>query len=49
MEEMRANAFLRDFEGTVQTDGYSGYDFLDTRDKIRHIGCWAQPGGSLTM
>jgi transposase len=25
-----ANAFLRDFEGTVQTDGYSGYDFLDT-------------------
>jgi len=36
-----ANAFLRDFEGTVQTDGYSGYDFLDTREKVRHIGCWA--------
>ncbi len=36
-----ANAFLRDFEGTVQTDGYSGYDFLDTRETIRHIGCWA--------
>jgi len=36
-----ANAFLRDFEGTVQTDGYSGYDFLDTREAIRHIGCWA--------
>ena len=36
-----ANAFLRDFAGTVQTDGYSGYDFLDTREPIRHIGCWA--------
>jgi transposase len=36
-----ANAFLRGFEGTVQTDGYSGYDFLDRSEKIRHIGCWA--------
>ena len=36
-----ANAFLRDFEGTVQTDGYVGYDFLDTKEAIRHIGCWA--------
>ena len=36
-----ANAFLRDFEGTVQTDGYSGYNFLDTREAVRHIGCWA--------
>jgi transposase len=33
--------FLRDFEGYVQTDGYSGYDFLAHRKKIRHIGCWA--------
>lgn len=22
-------------------DGYSGYDFLDYEEKIRHIGCWA--------
>jgi transposase len=36
-----ANVFLRDFEGTVQTDGYGGYDFLDVRETIRHIGCWA--------
>ncbi len=36
-----ANAFLRGFEGTVQTDGYSGYDFLDHIEAIRHIGCWA--------
>ncbi len=36
-----AHAFLRDFKGTVQTDGYSGYDFLDRIEAIRHIGCWA--------
>jgi transposase len=36
-----ANAFLRDFEGTVQTDGYAGYDFLDHKKAVRHIGCWA--------
>jgi transposase len=36
-----ANVFLRDFSGTVQTDGYAGYDFLDLREGIRHIGCWA--------
>ena len=35
------NAFLRDFEGTVQTDGYQGYNFLDRIEAIRHIGCWA--------
>jgi transposase len=33
--------FLADYRGYVQTDGYSGYDFLDTRAGIRHIGCWA--------
>ena len=33
--------FLRDYRGYVQTDGYKGYDFLDTRTGIRHIGCWA--------
>ena len=36
-----ARAFLCDFEGYVQTDGYSGYDFLDHSEGIRHIGCWA--------
>ena len=36
-----AKAFLRDFEGCVQTDAYSGYNFLDYDEKIRHIGCWA--------
>jgi transposase len=36
-----AAAFLCDFQGYVQTDGYSGYDFLDRRKGIRHIGCMA--------
>ncbi|MBC8317943.1 MAG: IS66 family transposase [Desulfobulbaceae bacterium] len=36
-----ASAFLRDYKGYVQTDGYSGYDFLDRKQDIRHIGCWA--------
>ena len=36
-----AREFLCDFEGCVQTDGYSGYNFLDHDEKILHIGCWA--------
>ena len=36
-----AREFLRGFAGTVQTDGYIGYDFLDKEKSIRHIGCWA--------
>lgn len=36
-----ARTFLEDFTGFVQTDGYSGYDFLDHTAHIRHIGCWA--------
>lgn len=33
--------FLGDYRGYVQTDGYSGYNFLDTREGITHVGCWA--------
>ena len=36
-----ASSFLTGYEGYVQTDGYSGYDFLDSRQGIVHIGCWA--------
>lgn len=32
---------LQDYEGFVQTDGYKGYDFLDTYPKIVHLACWA--------
>jgi len=36
-----AKAFLGDFKGHVQTDGYSGYNFLDIDENINHLGCWA--------
>jgi transposase len=36
-----ASDFMGDFQGYVQTDGYSGYDFLDNRKGIIHVGCWA--------
>lgn len=36
-----AREFLHGVAGYVQTDGYSGYDFLDRETSIRHIGCWA--------
>ena len=37
-----AQEFLgTDFKGYVQTDGYSGYNFLDDMEDVIHIGCWA--------
>lgn len=33
--------YLDGFAGYVQTDGYSGYDFLDRRPGITHVGCFA--------
>lgn len=36
-----AKAFLGDFRGYVQTDGYAGYDFLDKEEGVRHLGCLA--------
>lgn len=33
--------FLGDYRGFVQTDGYSGYNFLDRNPDIVHVGCWA--------
>jgi len=38
--EIAAN-FLAGYKGYVQTDGYVGYDFLDRRPDITHMGCWA--------
>ena len=36
-----AKSFLGDFKGVIQTDGYSGYDFLDHNQEVRHAGCLA--------
>ncbi len=35
-----ASGFLKDYKGIVQTDGYAGYNFLNTRKDIIHVGCW---------
>ena len=35
------NFLGKDFQGYVQTDGYSGYNFLDDMEDVVHIGCWA--------
>ena len=36
-----AAGFLKGYCGAVQTDGYKGYDFLDSKKDIVHLGCWA--------
>ncbi len=33
--------FLKEYQGVVQTDGYAGYDFLDTKSNVIHLGCLA--------
>ncbi|HAT6957972.1 IS66 family transposase [Legionella parisiensis] len=32
---------LKDFKGYLQTDGYKGYDWVDDRPDIIHLGCFA--------
>lgn len=36
-----AKKFIKGYRGYVQTDGYTGYDFLDDQSEIVHVGCWA--------
>ena len=36
-----AASFLKGYKGIVQTDGYSGYNFLDKAPDISHVGCLA--------
>ncbi len=36
-----AQNLLKNYQGVVQTDGYTGYDFLDNIPEIEHAGCWA--------
>ena len=33
-----AKLFLDEYQGVVQTDGYTGYDFLDSWSDILHVG-----------
>ena len=36
-----AKKFLGGYRGYVQTDGYTGYDYLDEQPGVVHVGCWA--------
>ncbi len=36
-----AKQLLEEFAGTLQTDGYAGYDELGARPGVRHLGCFA--------
>ncbi len=36
-----AKDLLKGYSGAVQSDGYSGYDFLDHKQDINHAGCLA--------
>lgn len=35
------SSFLKNYAGTVQSNSFTGYDFLDRNTSILHIGCWA--------
>jgi transposase len=36
-----ALSFLEDYCGYIQSDDFSGYDHLDQKEDIVHLGCWA--------
>ena len=36
-----AKDFLKKYKGYVQSDGYQGYNCLDSKEGITHCGCWA--------
>lgn len=36
-----AKQLLTGYKGIVQSDGYTGYDFLNVSKDIAHAGCWA--------
>jgi len=37
----QALEFLDDYHGYIQSDDFSGYDHLDQKPDIVHLGCWA--------
>jgi transposase len=36
-----AQELLGKFQGYIQTDGYGGYNFLEKKEGVIHVGCWA--------
>lgn len=40
-ESQAVNNNLKDYQGILQTDGYSGYNAISTKDGVIRLGCWA--------
>jgi transposase len=40
-ESQSVNDNLKNYQGILQTDGYSGYDAIGKKDGIIKLGCWA--------
>jgi len=40
-ESQAVNNNLKDYQGILQTDGYSGYNTIGKKDNIIKLGCWA--------
>lgn len=40
-ESQSVNANLKNYQGILQTDGYSGYNAIGEKDGIIRLGCWA--------
>lgn len=36
-----AARLLKDFQGTLQVDGYAGYDTVTNKPDVTRVGCWA--------
>ncbi len=36
-----ADEILENYQGYIQTDGYSGYNFISSRPGQKHLACWA--------
>jgi transposase len=45
----QALQFLGDYHGYIQSDDFSGYDHLDQKRQIVHLGCWAHYLESIIM
>ncbi|MEQ1559538.1 MAG: IS66 family transposase [Methyloglobulus sp.] len=39
--QLVAEQLLRDYQGFLQTDGYTAYANVCAKQKLRHLGCWA--------
>ena len=39
-----ADEILANYKGYIQTDGYSGYNFISARPGQKHMACWASGG-----